>query len=313
MEDVTDTVFRRIVARCGRPDLFFTEFIRTDVVIAPRGDRPGITPRLRFTEEERPIIAQIWGTDPEEHRLAALRIRELGFDGVDINMGCPTRKIRKKGACAALIQRPELAAEIIAATRDAGLPVSVKTRIGLQEVQTDEWIGHLLAQNLDAIAIHGRTAAEESDGPVHWDEIEQAVRLRDDAGVSTLVIGNGDVSSGHEIGLRAADHGLDGVMVGRGVLADPYLFSNDGRAGQFGSATAREKIDFMLSHIRLYENVWGDGRNFEILKKFFKVYLAGFPGADLLRSNLNDVHDYGAAYDAIDEWTRGVDATRSEA
>ena len=307
MEDVTDTVFRRIVSRCGRPDVFFTEFIHTDVVLAPRGNRPGVTPRLRFTEEERPIVAQIWGTDPEQHRRAAIRIKELGFDGIDLNMGCPVRKIKKKGAGAALIGRPELAAELIAATRMAGLPVSVKTRIGLDEIRTEEWIGHLLAQNLDAIAIHGRTADEESEGPgrarpVHWNEIERAVRLRDSAGVSTLIIGNGDVVSPEEIERRAAAHDLDGVMVGRGVLSDPYLFNTEGRAGRFPGAPAEEKIDLLSAHIGLYQEVWGEERNYEILKKFFKVYLAGLPGADSLRDSLNDTHDYAAAYSAIDQW-----------
>ncbi|MFW5849709.1 MAG: tRNA dihydrouridine synthase [Spirochaetota bacterium] len=297
MEDVTDTVFRRIIAGCGRPDVFFTEFIHTDVVLAPRRNRPGVTPRLVFTPEERPLIVQIWGTDPEAYRRAAGRLAEMGFDGIDINMGCPVRKIRKKGACSALILQPKLAAELIAAAREGarGLPVGVKTRIGYAAPRTEQWIGHLLEQRLDALTVHGRCAEQESEGPVDWDEIARAAAIGRDLGVDTAVLGNGDVTSRAEIRERSKRYGLDGVMVGRGVFADPYVFSANGRAGRFGSAPAHEKVELLLRHLRLYRSVWGDTRNYEILKKFYKVYVAGFPGAEELRSELNATHDYDAA------------------
>jgi len=309
MEDVTDTVFRRIIARCGRPDVFFTEFIHTDIVLARRPDRPGLTPRLRFTPEERPLVAQIWGTNPEHYRLAALRLRELGFDGIDINMGCPVRKIRKKGACAALIRNPSLAAELIEAAKSADLPVSVKTRIGFAEVQTEEWIGHLLAQEIDALTIHGRTAEQESEGEADWGEVRSAVALRDAGDLRTVILGNGDVRTAGQITDYARRYGADGVMVGRGVFADPYLFSTDGRAGRFPTASASERVDLLLSHLHLYRETWGEERNYEILKKFYKIYLTGFHGADDLRARLNATHDYAAADDVIGGWqadARGV-------
>jgi len=304
MEDVTDTVFRRIIARCGRPDVSYTEFIHTDVVLAPRAGRPGITPRLRFADEERPLVAQIWGADPEQHLKAALRIRDLGFDGVDINLGCPVRKITRKGACSALINDPALTSEIIAATAEAGLPTSVKTRIGFDSIQTDEWIGHLLGQPLDAIAIHCRTAAEESDGPPHWDQIRRAVQLRDATNPGIVILGNGDVTR-NNIGNRITETGADGVMIGRAVFEDPYIFGGGdvARARSFLDHDPAERVRLLLEHLDLYESAWRDERNYEIMKKFYKMYLEGFDGADELRDLLNETHDYGSARDAVGEWT----------
>lgn len=323
MEDVTDTVFRRIVARCGRPDVFFTEFIHTDVVLAPRTGRPGLTPRLAHTPQERPLVAQIWGTDPEAYARAAARLVELGFDGIDINMGCPVRKIRRTGACAALILQPGRAAELIEATRegahgawrrrgvagtpsvtlDAGrFPISVKTRIGFDRPQTEQWIGHLLSCDLDALTVHGRWAEQESEGEADWDEIGRAARLAREMDVSTAILGNGDVASRQEIREKAEAFGLDGVMIGRGIFPDPYLFAVDGRAGRFPNAPAHEKIELLLEHLHLYRDAWGDTRNYEILKKFFKVYLTGFPGSDELRGELNATHDYHAAERVVAAW-----------
>jgi tRNA-dihydrouridine synthase len=304
MEDVTDTVFRRVIARCGRPDVFFTEFIHTDVVLAPRKNRPGVTPRLAFTPEERPLVAQIWGTDPERYRAAAARLAEMGFDGIDINMGCPVRKIRKKGACSALIRRPALAAELIAAAREgaAGLPVSVKTRIGFDRPETRTWVRHLLEQRLDALTVHGRVAEQESEGPVDWSEVALAGSMAREMGVETAVLGNGDVASREEVAEKSMRYGLDGIVIGRGVFADPYLFATDGRAGTFPAAAPDDKVDLLLRHLRLYRAVWGDTRNYEILKKFYKVYLVGFPEADALRDALNATHDYDAAEKVVDGW-----------
>ncbi|MEE8440893.1 MAG: tRNA-dihydrouridine synthase [Spirochaetia bacterium] len=305
MEDVTDTVFRRIIARCGRPDVFFTEFIHTDIVLARRPDRPGLTPRLRFTPEERPLIAQIWGADPEEYRLAALRLRELKFDGIDINMGCPVRKILKKGAGAALILKPVLAAELIQAAKCAGLPVSVKTRIGFSQVQTEEWIGHLLDQDIDALTVHGRTAEQESEGSADWEQVRIAVALRDARGHRTVILGNGDVRSADQLTDYARRYGVDGVMVGRGAFEDPYLFSTDGRAGRFPTAPASDRVGLLVDHLRLYRETWGDERNYEILKKFYKIYLSRFHGADELRDQLNATGDYAAAEVVIAAWRAG--------
>lgn len=307
MEDVTDTVFRRIIAGCGRPDVFFTEFIHTDIVLAPRGDRPGITPRLRYTESERPLIAQIWGTDPEAHLRAAQRIRELGFDGVDINMGCPVRKITKKGACSALINDPSLVSEIVHATREAGLPTSVKTRIGFNDVQTESWISHLLSLPIQALTVHGRTAVQESEGEADWSEVTCAVQLRNGINPSVVILGNGDIADEADVKRRVDETGVDGVMVGRGVFNDPYLFGGGDpyRAAAFRTFDAAERIQLLTEHLRLYREEWGDERNYEILKKFYKIYLVGFRGSAGLRDGLNTTHDYDAAEHTIREWKAG--------
>src|SRR5436190_3288770 len=190
MEDVTDTVFRRIVMQTGKPDLFFTEFTNVEGMFS-KGDKK-VNQRLQFTQKEKPIIAQIWGLKPENYFKAGKLLAEMGFDGIDINMGCPEKNIIKKGACSGLIHNPSLAKEIIHATKEAAgnLPVSVKTRIGFKEIQTEKWIGFLLEQNLAALTIHGRTAAEMSAVPAHWDEIGKAVERRSEKKLPTLIIGN---------------------------------------------------------------------------------------------------------------------------
>jgi tRNA-dihydrouridine synthase len=189
MEDVTDTVFRRIVALCARPTVFFTEFTSVDGLFS-RG-REEVIRRLDYTEHERPIIAQIWGNTPELFYKAAKLIAEMKFDGVDINAGCPEKNVTARGGGACLIQDPPLMKKIIAATKEGGLPVSVKTRLGYKKI-SDDWIQFLLEQDLDALIIHGRTAAELSKVPARWDEIAKAVKLRNDMGKNTVIIGNGD-------------------------------------------------------------------------------------------------------------------------
>lgn len=303
MEDVTDTVFRRIIASCGRPHLFFTEFIHADLVLAPRGNRPGLTPRLEHTRFERPLIAQIWGNRPESYALASHRLRELGFDAIDINMGCPVRKLRRKGSCSGLIRNPGLAAELIHAARASGLPVSVKTRTGLGNHETEAWIGHLLQQKLDALTVHGRYAEQEKDEPADWDQIAMAARMAREISPRTTILGNGDVVSLQDADRRVASYGVDGVMIGRGVFSDPDLFSGEFPAGSgFSSAPAPGKLQLLLRHVRLYRATWGATRNYEILKKFYKIYVRGFPGAEELRDSLNQTSTYEQAIGTVESW-----------
>ncbi len=301
MEDVTDTVFRRLVQRWGRPDVVFTEFIHAEIVFRDRKGRPGLTPRLQFASSEKPIVAQIWGNDPEQYSRAAGRLAELGFDGIDINMGCPVRKIRKRGACSALIRQPALAAELISAAKSAGLPVSVKTRIGFDRVQTEEWVGHLLEQGVDALTVHGRIAIQESEGEADWGEIARAAALCRSGGYSTAVLGNGDVMTREQSDRYAKRYGLDGVMVGRGIFYDPHLFqSNDGK--RFADLNPAEKVALLEEHLELYEAHWAVTRNYEILKKYYKIYLSGFTGSDVLRDRLNQTHTYGEARAVLRQW-----------
>lgn len=280
MEDVTDTVFRRIVGKHGRPDVFFTEFTSSDAICSQGKD--SAFKRLLYTEEERPLIAQIWGVTPENYYESAKVIAQMGFDGIDINMGCPVRDIIKKGACSALIKTPDLAREIIEATRNGApeLPVSVKTRIGFSDIQTEEWIGFLLKLDLPVLTIHGRTVKEMSKYPVHWDEIERAVKLRDSLGLATKIIGNGDVLSYEESMDKVERHNLDGIMIGRGVFQNLCIFE---KGKNFQDFTINQKLDVMAEHIHLYKETWNEKKSFNVLKKYFKIYISGFPGASEMR------------------------------
>jgi nifR3 family TIM-barrel protein len=273
MEDVTDTVFRQIVASLGRPHVFFTEFTNVEAMAnnASKG-------RLEFTPSEHPIVAQIWGNNPTSFYEAAKTIKLMGFDGIDINFGCPERSIIKQGACSALIGQEKLVSEIIQATCEGagGMPVSVKTRIGIKTIVTEEWIGFLLGQKLAAITIHGRTVTEMSDVPAHWDEIAKAVKIRKN---QTLIIGNGDVKSLSEAREKIYQTGVDGVMIGRGIFENPALFAEK-------ILSKEEKLKLLREHIDMYEETWGNTKNFQILKKFVKTYISGFDGASEMRMQL---------------------------
>ncbi len=309
MENVTDTVFRRILIECGAPHVFFTEFTRVEQVTAY--PRRGLPARMRCQSSERPLIVQIWGTDPELYRRAAAIISQLGYNGIDINMGCPVRRIRNKGSCSGLIINPGLAAEIIAATREGArsqpsrtLPVSVKTRIGFDRPVTDEWIGFLLQQDIDLLTVHARTAFQESEGPVNHAAILRTVALRNQLAPRTLIFANGDIRSVAEGGRLCSRLGVDGVMIGRAVFSDPYLFSPLGENPQiFADQTPRQKIALMQRHIRLHQETWNGARNYEVLKRFYKIYLVGFEGAIELRDRLNRTHDYRSALVEIDEFS----------
>jgi tRNA-dihydrouridine synthase len=281
MEDVTDTVFRQIVASCGRPDAYFTEFTSADGLVS-RG-RKKVGQRLVFTQAERPIVAQLWGLEPKNFYTCAREIAVLGFDGIDLNFGCPERSVVVKGAGAALIKNQPLAHEIIQATHEGagGLPISVKTRIGYAQIETEPWIDFLLTHDLNAITIHGRTAKEMSAVPVHWDEIAKARELRNHSGKKTLIVGNGDVRTRANGETLAKRYSLDGIMIGRGIFEDPWVFENPHQTHK-----AAERLQKFIAHIDLFTTTWGETKNFLVLRKFVKTYVSGFTGASELRVKL---------------------------
>ncbi len=284
MDGVTDTVFRHVVAEAAAPDVFFSEFTNTDSFCSPKG-RESTATRLKFTPDEQPMVAQIWGTNPEHFAEMAKGLAEMGYAGVDINMGCPVKDVVKKGACSGLIQTPELAAKIIAATKTAGLPVSVKTRIGFKTKNTEEWLGFLLQQDIVALTVHGRTAKEMSKVPAHWDEITKAVKLRDEIAPHTLVIGNGDVQN-RQAGLELAKQtGVDGIMIGRGVFTNVFCFEAEPR-----EHSKQELLGMLVRHLNLFEATWPD-RQFAPLKRFFKIYVRDFDGASELRAKLMEARN----------------------
>lgn len=293
MEDVTDTVFRGVIRSVSSTEalnVLFTEFTSIDGLCNEIG-RKNVSSRLVVSDSEREwlnktqtkLVAQIWGSDPEKFRRSAQLISETGqFDGIDINMGCPVKKVVKSKSCSALINYPELAREIIAATKEGThLPVSVKTRIGFNTVITEKWIGNLLDENPAAITIHGRTQKMLSTGNAMWDEIGKAVQLRNERNSDTLILGNGDVDSYSKAMEHIAAFGGDGVMVGTGVFKNPWMFN------QTQTEISMEmRIDLLIKHITLYDKTWGKTQNFNVLKRFFKIYLNGFEGAAHWRNEL---------------------------
>ncbi|MGO9309691.1 MAG: tRNA dihydrouridine synthase [Spirochaetia bacterium] len=311
MEDVTDTVFRRVVQAAGAPDLMITEFTSTDGLCT--AGRPRVIGRLRFTSGERPLIAQVWGNKPEYYRRVAVQVREMGFDGVDINMGCPVRKIVERGSCGALIQNPGLAAELIAAATEGagGLPVSVKTRIGLRESRTEEWLGFLLSQQIAALTVHGRTVAQQSEGVADWEAVAIAVRLRDQLAPHTRIVGNGDVRTAQSFQRRAEETRPDGIMIGRGIFENLFLFRAI-RGGNgphnFSALRPEGKIAWFRLHISLHEQTWGREGRFDVLKKFAKTYLRAFEGAGRLVDAIMHTRTHEAARATLDAWVaeRGV-------
>lgn len=281
MADVTDVPFRTIVARCGRPDVFYTEFVSAHGLASPGRDR--LIKDLARTAAETPIVAQFFGTWPEHLYAAGKLARELGFDGVDINMGCPDRAIMKQGAGIALCRTPELARDLIAALREGagGLPVAVKTRLGLYRAEEmDDWIPAVLAGKPDVLVVHGRTMKEMSSVPAHWDLIGRAAALAHEAGV--LCVGNGDVGSAAQGRELCARWGTDGYMVGRGMFQNPWLFG----ARADDDHPPRERLTLLLAHVELWETQWSGFKSLDLMKKFFKVYCSGWPGAADLRARL---------------------------
>jgi len=282
MDDVTDTVFRQIVADCAKPDLMYTEFVNVDGLQSP--GREHLLPKLKLTGKEKPVIAQLWGLNPENFYKSTKDLIEMGYAGVDLNMGCPVKTVIKNGACAALINSRELAGDIIDATKDAAgdaLPVSVKTRVGFTTVDMS-WIEFLLTKILNMLSIHGRTAKEMSKVPANWDLIGQAAELRNSLSPSTLIVGNGDALNRRQ-GLELAEkYQLDGIMIGRGILHDPFALAAE---SPWADWDKRQKLELFAKHIELFIKTYENHeRKFEPLRKFCKLYINGFDGASELRA-----------------------------
>ncbi len=292
MEDVTDTVFRELTLRKsekGKLNVIFSEFTSTDGLCHPIGN-PKVSQRLKINPSEKQllkqknvkIVAQIWGNDPEKNYKSAKMITEMEqFDGIDINMGCPVKKIIKQGCCSALIEQPELAKEIILAVKEGtNLPVSVKTRTGIKHHKTEEWISHLLNTKPEAIILHARTQKMMTDYPADWNEVKKAVELRNKSLSECIIIGNGDIFSYEQALELTNKSGADGFMVGRGIFSNPWFFASKNHISK------EEKIKELWEHSVLFCNTWGKSKNFAILNRFFKIYISNFDGASDLRSKL---------------------------
>ena len=306
MEDVTDTSFRELVARLSDPGclhVLFTEFTAVDGMNHPVG-RERVAERLIVSPAEREVlrskgirlVAQIWGNKPEAFAKVTRDITaEYKFDGIDINMGCPVKNVVKQGACSALIGQPELAREIILATMEStNLPVSVKTRTGIRVPDTEQWVSHVLETKPAALILHGRTQKQQSEGPADWNEIAKAVIVRNELAPEVPVLGNGDVMSFSQAMDYVDKYHVDGIMIGRGIFHNPWFFNLVSE--DYGS---REKLEQLLLHTRLFEKNWGGKKNFNILKRFFKIYTNGIPGASKLRGELMAAASYNEVYEMV--------------
>ncbi|MCP1490255.1 tRNA-dihydrouridine synthase [Peribacillus frigoritolerans] len=282
MEDVTDVVFRHVVSEAARPDVFFTEFTNTESYCHPEGIR-SVRGRLTFTEDEQPIVAHIWGDKPEYFRQMSIGMAELGFRGVDINMGCPVPNVTQNGKGSGLIRRPEVAADLIQAAKAGGLPVSVKTRLGYTDVdEWHDWLTHILKQDIVNLSIHLRTRNEMSKVDAHWELIPEIKKLRDQVAPDTLLTINGDIPD-RQTGLKLANqYGIDGVMIGRGIFNNPFAFEKETK-----DHSSKELLDLLSLHLDLHDKYSKlELRSFKALHRFFKIYVRGFRGASELRNQL---------------------------
>jgi len=278
MSGITDAAFRRILAKYAKPDIMFTEFVSCDGLCSDGKEK--LLLQLKYDKSEKPIVAQLFGSKPENFYDSAKLCAKLGFDGIDINMGCPDKNVVKQEAGANLIQNLALAGKIIQLTKKGtgNLAVSVKTRLGYNKIETKEWISFLLKQDLAAITIHGRTKKQGYVGKVYWNEIEKAKKIAWKISSKTLIIGNGDVKTLKEANFLAKKYNLDGIMVGRALLSNPFLFNRE-------NSIVFKKIEILIEHARLFEKLYPN-RNFSEIKKFYRAYISGFAGASKFRLKL---------------------------
>ncbi|HHZ8891023.1 TPA: tRNA dihydrouridine synthase [Staphylococcus aureus] len=303
MEDVTDIVFRHVVSEAARPDVFFTEFTNTESFCHPEGIH-SVRGRLTFSEDEQPMVAHIWGDKPEQFRETSIQLAKMGFKGIDLNMGCPVANVAKKGKGSGLILRPDVAAEIIQATKAGGLPVSVKTRLGYYEIdEWKDWLKHVFEQDIANLSIHLRTRKEMSKVDAHWELIEAIKNLRDEIAPNTLLTINGDIP-GRKTGLELAEkYGIDGVMIGRGIFHNPFAFEKEPR-----EHTSKELLDLLRLHLSLFNKYEKDKiRQFKSLRRFFKIYVRGIRGASELRHQLMNTQSIAEARALLDEFEAQMD------
>lgn len=301
MANVTDTVFRRLIAEHGSPDAMWTEFVSCDGLCSP--GREAVALDLTYTEAERPIVAQVFGAHPDHVYETAKLVAGLGFDGMDINMGCPDKNVMKQGAGAKMITTPDIAQACIRAAReglkDAGssIPLSVKTRVGFNREEIDTWIPRLLEMDLSLLTIHARTKKEMSKVPARWERVKQVVEMA--RGTGTLIVGNGDAADLADARQKAEESGADGVMLGRAIFGNPWLFDRSGHV-----PGVPERLRAMVRHTRLFEEVWAGRKSFDIMKKHYKAYAHGFDGAKELRVRLMECHTAAEVGDVVEDFLK---------
>lgn len=308
LANVTDAAFRRVIAKYSKPagpQVFYTEFVSADGLV--RGNREVLLRDLLYTPAERPIVAQLFTGRPEMMEQAAALAQELGFDGVDVNMGCPDRSVEKSGGGAALIKHPKLAQEIVAAAKRGApnIPVSVKTRLGYNKDELEEWLPALLEGEPVALTLHARTRKEMSLVPARWERVARAVEIRDALGSKTLIIGNGDLRDAADARQKIKESGADGAMLGRAIFGNPWLFSET-------IPSQEEKLRVLAEHTALFEELLGDIKSFAIMKKHFKAYVEGFAGAKELRARLMEAEDAAQLKRMLEDFHQSFSTSLSE-
>lgn len=336
MADVTDAAFRRVIAKYSKsgssgqtPFVMYTEFVSADgLARAPEEGRRKLMRDLVFTDAERPIVAQFFTSTPEYMEKAAALAAELGFDGVDINMGCPADAVEKQGAGAKLILTPERAKELVAAAKRGApnLPVSVKTRLGYNTDILEEWLPKILEAEPAVLILHARTRKEMSLVAAHWERVKRAVEIRNELVSKTLIVGNGDVKDLEDAKKKAAESGADGIMIGRGIFGKPWLFAETGSSEhrEFSAEnslslapsrstadsllfrTVSDRLQILIEHTKLFEELLGDIKSFAIMKKHFKAYAEGFDGAKELRVQLMEANNAQEVEEVIENFIKGI-------
>ncbi|MEI6042542.1 MAG: tRNA-dihydrouridine synthase [bacterium] len=332
MADVTDCAFRYVIAKYGMPDVLWTEFVAADgLVRATEEGKKKLLADLKFSSElEHPIVAQLFGSHPQYMEEACKLVAELGFDGIDLNMGCPDKSIEKQGAGASMMKNPKLAKEIVLAAKrgverasqeskgdSTGeksikiIPITVKTRVGYNKDELDSWLKNILEAAPAVVTVHARTRKEMSKVPANWDYVNRAVLIRNkmqshliEAGKNhTLIFGNGDVESIEDGYKKAKDTGADGVMIGRAIFGNPWLFSTIRNPLQEPlEPSIKEKLNVMVEHTQKFQNELGGIKNFAVMKKHYKAYVNGFDGAKELRAQLMETQNAGEVRKIVEDF-----------
>ncbi len=304
LANVTDAPFRRFFITKSKPAVMWTEFVSADGLCHPKG-REALLKDLAYTEGERPLVAQLFTAHPDKMKEAAELVASLGFDGIDINMGCPDKNVMKQGAGATCIKNPENAAALIRAAKEgvaaAGkdIPVSVKTRTGFHEDILEAWLPILLKEEPAIITLHARTKKEMSAAPAHWDRVKKAVEIRNEMKSDTLILGNGDAKDLSDAKEKVAESGADGVMFGRALIGNPWLFDERKIA-----VTVAEKIEAALDHTKSFLEFWGESKSFELMKKFYRAYINNFPLAKELRAEMMEKKTFPEIEEVVESFKK---------
>ncbi|GAB9467737.1 hypothetical protein Gpo141_00005073 [Globisporangium polare] len=313
MANVTDVAFRRIITDLAKPTVMWTEFVSCEALTHDAASRKRMMTTLMYAEQERPVVAQLFGSKPEQFYESAMIVRDLGFDGIDINMGCPENNVNNQGSGAALILDPALAENIIReCKRGAGdLPVTVKTRIGFHKIDYKDWVLRLLGTEPEVLTIHGRTRDEMSKVPAHWDVIGDVVTLAKSVGSPALILGNGDVKSLVEAQQKVDKYGVDGVMLGRALFGNPWLFQGHVDTSHI---PVKERLDAIRKHTEYFQELLAEPGlvGFPRMKKFYGAYFKGIPNARHVRDKIAHVRTADEFYQVLDDCVAYLETQEQE-